>query len=190
MAAHVGTSPGVSFILMAVLMGVLSAVGAGPPAVDCRSLSPWTSFPNPPEVNQVHVFCGEWHKNTPRGFHSRPDGINPPTVGQFTVSQRPNAQGIYGGQWTYHGHPQPEKFSTMFPDTCAMHTVLNSIIHAFRHQTPCPANAPAWAVCGPNRPRSVPSGAGPFCDASDGTVFTIAMGLFANQRINTAFPLR
>jgi hypothetical protein len=168
---------------------LLTAI-ASPPEVDCQALSPWTNFPHPPQVNQMHIFCGEWANNTPKGFHSRPGGINPSTVGQFTLSQPPNAQGIYGGQWTYRGRPRSEKFSTMFPDTCSMLTVLNSIVHAINHQAPCPTNAPAWAVCGPNRPHPVFPGAGPFCDATDGTVFTIAMGLLANRYVNTAFPLR
>jgi hypothetical protein len=34
-----------------------------------------------------------------------------------------------------------------------------------------------------------PSGARPFCDVNDGTIFTIAMGLLANWNVNTAFPL-
>lgn len=73
---------------------------------------------------------------------------------------------------------------------CSMQAVLNSIVHAVSHHIPCPANAPAWARCGLSRPHSVPPGTGPYCDTSDGTVFTIAMGLLANGNVNTAFPLR
>ena len=174
---------------MAVVMCILSTASAGAPGVDCQKLSPWTNFPHPPQVHQVHIFGGEWANRTPKGFHSRPVGINPSTIRWFAVSQPPNAQGIDGGQWRYRGQSRSEKFSTMFPDTCSMQMVLNSIVYAINHPAPCADNAPAWAACGPNRPNPVPSGARPFCDVNDGTIFTIAMGLLANWNVNTAFPL-
>jgi Bacterial EndoU nuclease len=181
---------GLCLAAIASLVYVPFPADAGEVAVDCTTLAQWTKRPTPPQVNQVHVFCGEWKHNTPRGFHSRPGGLDPETVARFTVTQPANAQGIYGGSWSYTGHPQPPKFSTMFPDSCSMPQVLNSIVYAASHPTRCPANAPRWAVCGPNRSRSASQSPGLFCDSSNGTVFLMALAKLSNGHVNTAFPLR
>jgi Bacterial EndoU nuclease len=177
-------------LAMAVLCCVSRFAGASGVAVDCTKLAHWTTRPKPPQVNQVHVFCGEWKRNAPNGFHSRPGGLDPGSVTRFTITQPANAQGIYGGSWSYTGHARPPKSSTMFPDACSMPQVLNSIVYAATQPTRCPANAPGWAVCGPNRPTSAAQPAAPFCEASDGTIFLIAMGKLSDGRVNTAFPLR
>jgi hypothetical protein len=181
---------GLGITAMALLSCVPLFAAAGQVAVDCTKVARWTKRPKPPQVNQVHVFCGEWKHDTPKGFHARPGGLDPETVARFTITQPANAQGIYGGSWSYTGHPKPPKFSTMFPDACSMPQVLNSIAYAARHPTRCPANAPDWAVCGPNRPTSGAQNADLFCDSSNGTVFLIAMAKLDNGHVNTAFPLR
>jgi hypothetical protein len=177
-------------LTMAVLCCVSFFAGASEVAVDCTKLTRWTKHPKPPQVNQVHVFCGEWKQNAPGGFHSRPGGLDPDSVTRFTISQPANAKGIYGGSWSYTGHPRSSKFSTMFPDACSMPQVLNSIAYAATHPTRCPANAPHWAVCGPNRPTSTAQGTSPFCAANDGTIFLIAIAKLSNGHVNTAFPLQ
>jgi Bacterial EndoU nuclease len=179
-----------SMAALALLVGVSFPGNAGEAAVDCIALAPWTTSPPAPQVHQLHIFCGEWKQNTPRGFHSRPGGLDPVTVDRFAITQPANAQGIYGGSWIYTGRPYPPKFSTMFPDTCSMPQVLHSIVYAARHPIRCPANAPRWAVCGPNGPRSAAQNAELFCDSSDGSIFLIAMAKLRNGRVNTAFPLR
>ncbi len=161
----------------------------GPAAaeMDCAGIPHWSNT-NPP-VNQQHVFCGEWNKRKKRpvGFHSRPAGANPATIGQLKISQRPNAQGLYGVRWRYAGHPTPDKFSTMFPDTCNRDQVLKSIAYAATHPKPCPEGAPRWAKCGPNKPAKDGQG---YCDASDKSIFTIAFATLKNsKKINTAFPI-
>jgi Bacterial EndoU nuclease len=172
---------------MAFLSCLPSFASAGQVGVDCAALAQWTGHP---PVNQVHVFCGEWKHDMPRGFHSRPGGLDPETVVRFMITQPANAQGIYGGSWSYAGQPYPPKFSTMFPDACSMQQVLNSIVYAARHRTRCPPNAPRWAACGPNRPPSAAQHAGSFCDANDGTGFMIAIARLRNGHVNSAFPLR
>jgi hypothetical protein len=179
-----------SITAMVFLAGVSLPADAGEAAINCVTLAPWTNYPTPPQVHQLHVFCGEWKQNTPRGLHARPGGLNPVTVDRFTITQVANAQGIYGGSWIYTGHPHPPKFSTMFPDDCTMSQVLHSIVYAARHATRCPAHAPRWAVCGPNRPPSASPSAGLFCDSSNGRIFLIAMAKLSDGRVNTAFPLR
>jgi hypothetical protein len=181
---------GLCLLAMAALCCISFVAGASEVAIDCTKLEHWTMRPKPPQVNQVHVFCGEWKRNAPNGFHSRPGGLDPDSVTRFTITQPANAKGIYGGSWSYTGHPRPPKFSTMFPDACSMPQVLNSIVYAATHPTRCPAGAPDWTVCGPNRPTSTAQQGGPFCEANDGTIFLIAMGKLSNGRVNTAFPLR
>jgi Bacterial EndoU nuclease len=181
---------GLCLLAMAILHCMSFGAGASEVAVDCTELPRWTKRPKPPQVNQTHVFCGEWKHNAPGGFHSRPGGLDPKSVTAFTITQTANAKGIYGGSWSYTGHPQSAKFSTMFPDTCSMSQVLNSIVYAATHPTRCPLNAPHWAVCGPNRPTSTIQDSDPFCAANDGTIFLIAMAKLSNGRVNTAFPLR
>jgi hypothetical protein len=185
-------SPRVCFCLAVVI--VLSCMPylatPAPLPVDCVTLPQWTNRSDRLQVHQAHIFCGEWRNATPRGFHSRPAGLNPLTVDQFTITQRANTQGIYGGTWSYRGHPQLRKFSTMFPDACSRQQVLNTVLYAARHRTPCPASAPDWAVCGPNRPDPVPPDAGQFCEANNGTLFMVAMALRRNGNVITAFPLR
>ena len=180
-----------SFLLGLVVLGSISiSAGASAGAVDCTKLAHWTKRPKPPQVNQVHVFCGEWKHSAPTGFHSRPGGLDPVTVTQFTITQPANAQGIYGGSWSYTDHSRSPKFSTMFPDTCSLPQVLNSIVYAATHPSRCPANAPQWTVCGPNRPTSSVQNLGPFCAADDDTIFLIATAKLSSGRVNTAFPLR
>jgi hypothetical protein len=142
-----------------------------------------------PPVNQEHVFCGEWNKrkNRPAGFHSRPTGDTPATVGALKITQQPNTQGLYGVRWSYAGHPDREKFSSIFPDTCSRDQVLESIGYAVKHSKACPDGAPRWAKCGPNKPKQ---GAHGYCEASDDSIFSIAFATLSNSnKINTAFPI-
>jgi hypothetical protein len=156
--------------------------------INCANLGRWSA--TVPPVNQIHIFCGEWNANTrrPSGFHSRPGGLNPATVTNFGITQAPNAQGIYGGTWTYAGAPAHNpKFSTMFPDSCSQAQVLESILHALMNPTACPPGSPNWWRCG----SSGPGGGNQHCSGTNDAVFTIALGVDqANGNVNTAFPLR
>jgi len=186
-------------MVMARLLRILAAVflscgvaltilaGSVPAEMDCAALPHWSA--TTPPVNQRHVFCGEWNSrnNRPAGFHSRPAGQKPATVGNLKITQQPNHQGLYGVRWSYAGHPDRDKFSTMFPDTCRADQVLQSIAYAANHPQACPAGAPRWAICGPNKPPGDVQG---YCGASDQTVFTIGFATLKNSgKVNTAFPL-
>jgi hypothetical protein len=181
---------GLCLLAIAFLCCISSFAGASEAAIDCTGLARWTKRPKPPQVNQAHIFCGAWKQNAPGGFHARPGGLDPDPVTRFTITQPANAKGIYGGSWSYTGYPRSSKFSTMFPDTCSMSQVLNSIVYAATHPTRCPANAPHWAICGPNQPTSTEQHSDSFCAANDGTTFLIAMAKLSDGRVNTAFPLR
>jgi hypothetical protein len=170
-----------------VLAGLIFMAGSAGSGMDCARISHWTQT-NPP-VNQQHVFCGEWNnrKKRPAGFHSRPAAENPATVGTLKITQKPDPKGLYGVRWSYAGHPDREKFSSMFPDTCSRDQVLNSIVYAVNHSKPCSAAAPRWARCGPNKPPGDEPG---YCRASDNSNFTIAFATLKNSnKVNTAFPL-
>jgi len=158
--------------------------------VDCRTLPHWATLENQLEINQKHVFCGEWDRNRAKGFHSRPGGANPDTVAHFKVQDKANAAGIYTGRWTYQGQSGSGKFSSMFPDNCTVRQVLNSIAYAASHQHNCPSGAPGWAQCGPNKPATGANGNedATFCSIGNQR-FTISFAPPRNGRINTAFPL-
>lgn len=170
-----------------LLVGLIISVGSAGSEMDCAGISHWSD--SDPPVNQGHVFCGEWNqrKNRPAGFHSRPAGENPATIGTLKITQKPNAKGLYGVRWSYAGHPDRDKFSSMFPDTCSRDQVLKSIVYTVNHPKPCPGGAPRWAKCGPNKPTRGGQG---YCEASDKSIFTIAFTTLRNSnKVNTAFPL-
>jgi hypothetical protein len=177
----------VAWIALAVLVAAATFASPVESGMECAGMSHWSAT-NPP-INQQHVFCGEWNsrKNRPAGFHSRPAGENPATIGTLTITQSPNAKGLYGVRWTYDGHPDRAKFSTMFPDTCGRDQVLRSIVYAVNHPWACPDGAPRWATCGPNKP---PEDNPDYCEAADGSLFTIAFAaLRDSNNVNTAFPI-
>ncbi len=158
--------------------------------VDCGTVRHWITLENKLQMNQKHLFCGEWDRNRPKGFHSRPGGVNPVTVANFTIQDKASMAGIYTGRWSYQGHPGRNKFSTLFPDSCSVEQVLNSIAHAVDHQHTCPAGAPDWTLCGFNQPDAI-NGAiegGKYCSINNQR-FTIVFAPPKNGRINTAFPL-
>ncbi|HEY0095324.1 MAG TPA: EndoU domain-containing protein, partial [Archangium sp.] len=175
-------TPGILAVLSLVMC--LSAASAQA-QVNCTTLAHWSA--TAPPVNQIHIFCGEWDGTRPKGFHSRPGGLDPVTVGTFAITQPANAQGIYGASWSYAAHPTPSKYSTMFPDTCSTAQVLNSIAYAALNPTACPSTAPTWAWCGPSRPSG--GNAANYCSSANGTVFTIAGASLGNGNVNTAFPV-
>jgi hypothetical protein len=177
----------IAALTVSTLIGLIFFAGSVASEVDCAKISYWSAT-NPP-VNQQHVFCGEWkkRKNRPAGFHSRPAGKDPATVGTLKITQQPNDKGLYGVRWSYAGHPDREKFSSMFPDTCNREQILKSIVYAARHPQSCPDGAPRWAKCGPNRPTQGGQG---YCQALDDAIFTIAFAMLKNSnKVNTAFPL-
>ncbi|MEM9245990.1 MAG: EndoU domain-containing protein [Cyanobacteria bacterium P01_F01_bin.153] len=152
----------------------------------CNGLSTWSRFSSGPQVNQAHVFCGEFSNNRPKGFHSRPGGRNPNTVANLQITQNPNRQGIYGIRWSHTNNPQRTKFSTMFPDNCSTGQVLNSVRYAAGNRYQCPASAPSWSWCGP----SAPASGGDYCRGNNGDRFTVAGAFTRRNDVNTAFPLR
>jgi Bacterial EndoU nuclease len=176
-----------SFAGLVFLMMPLSVLAG----VDCTGLAQWARLDNGLQVNQKHVFCGEWKSDHPKGFHSRPGGFNPPTVSNFAMQDRPNAAGIYTGKWSYRNYPGRSKFSTMFPDRCSTAQILKSISHASANpELNCPAGSPGWVKCGKNRPDSDSKEMlSDYC-TNNGEFFLIGFAPGRDNRINTAFPIR
>ncbi|WP_074633911.1 EndoU domain-containing protein [Nitrosospira multiformis] len=159
--------------------------------VNCSTLPHWATLGNGLQMSQKHVFCGEWTNSRPKGFHSRPGGVNPATVRNFTVQDSPNSAGIYTGRWSHTNNPDRSKFSSMFPDSCSTEQVLNSISYASAHpDRSCPEGSPGWVKCGKNRPTHVTkeelSG---YCSNNE-EFFLIGFAAPGNNKINTAFPIR
>ncbi|HBV20300.1 MAG TPA: hypothetical protein DEF07_01095 [Nitrosomonas sp.] len=158
--------------------------------VECDTLQHWVALENNLKMNQKHLFCGEWDRNRPKGFHSRPGGVNPDTVAAFSIQDKANAAGVYTGRWSYKNNPRKNKFSSMFPDRCSTDQVLNSIAYAVENQTQCPEGAPNWTQCGPNQPggtEDATASDAKYCSVN-GRFFTIGFAPSRNNRVNTAFP--
>ncbi len=153
---------------------------------DCESQPHWVKLDNGLQLNQRHVFCGEWNQNRPKGFHARPGGINPAAVARFDIQSKPNAAGVYTGRWSYKKHPDKNKFSSMFPDNCTAAQVINSIGHAVAQPgAQCPPGSPDWVRCGYNKPDGEAS---QYC-SSGGMRFVIGFAPPKDGKVNTAFPI-
>lgn len=184
-------------LVVMLAVGTVIGVFGGAQADAFCPIEPHWNISDPP-INLDHVFCGEARSGSKAaGFHARPGGQNPGTIIDFEISQPANENGVYAGMATFDNPNgrDPVKFSSIFPDSCSRDQIVASISYAFDHQNACPAGAPGWWKCGPNRPKG-PDGApdaalGGFCIGDDpGSRFTIVMGLLRDGRINTAFPLR
>lgn len=158
-------------------------------AVNCTNLPHWVTLSNGLQMNQVHLFCGEWQHDRAKGFHFRPNGLNPVTVAYFSVQDQANAAGIYTGRWSHQDQPEKNKFSSMFPDNCTIEQVLNSISYASANaDTQCPQGSPSWIKCGQNKPKSAKKTSIKYCSKDD-KFFTIGFAPPRNGTINTAFPV-
>ena len=180
------------FCLLIVGGAVLPGSAFAQAEVTCPADPHWSA--TTPPINIQHVFCGEVDGNRAKGFHSRPDGINPASVANVKITQEPNESGVYGATVTLVNPDgsNPSKFSTMFPDSCHQAEVEKSILHAFDNPVACPTGAPHWASCGFNRPEG--RSAGGYCiGRSKEARFYIAFATLRHGvnagNINTAFPL-
>ena len=159
-------------------------------AIDCATLPHWVTLKNGLQMNQNHIFCGEWKDNRPKGFHSRPGGANPMTIRSFSVQDPPDSAGIYTGKWSHKNDPGRSKFSSMFPDNCSIEQVLNSISHASANpERSCPMGSPRWVKCGKNKPAFDTKELSGYC-SNNGKFFLIGFSEPKDNKINTAFPLR
>ncbi|MGV6857792.1 MAG: EndoU domain-containing protein [bacterium] len=125
-----------------------------------------------PPVNLTHIFQGEINrKGKPTGFHSKFNGKIAEGAKILRIKGKPNDSGVYTadiavldpatGEWK-------KKFSSMFPDKINARTVVEAILHAYKHRKK-----------GKSTPWRGPSGLG----------FPIEGYLLRNGKINTAYPI-
>ena len=125
-----------------------------------------------PNVNLHHVFEGEINRSSkPVGFHSRPDGEDPPGARVVRVRDGPNRAGVYTADieiWDVQDGRWESKFSSFFPDSLSRDEVLEAILNAYRES--------------PN-PRAQPF------DGPSGLGFRVQGYTSGRGGINTAFPV-
>ncbi len=175
-------------VLLSALFVFCLSIQSSWARIDCSKLSHWAKLNNGHKINLKHVFCGEWSKNRPKGFHARPGGANPTTVRHFTIQDKPNAAGIYTGRWSFQNRASKNKFSSMFPDDCSSNQILNSITYASSHPKKCPAGSPHWLSCGSNKPNDNHKIKSKYCSVNN-QLFIIGFAPPRRGKINTAFPL-
>ncbi len=105
------------------------AVPAAPPA------------PAVPPIDQNHIFCGDVGPGgNAGGFHSRPGGVNPATIGILPGTNITIPPGAAAGVYNLNnfnitdavnGMTANKAVSTMFPNTCSQANVVAAIRHAF-----------------------------------------------------------
>ena len=116
------------------------------PALACLALTPHAAkardacahglSTGSPPVEMRHIFCGEINRRgLAVGFHSRPGGVNPPTV-SGTGAARPvrGHPGLYNlmrFQITEDGRTETKGISTLYPDKCSAEDVIAAIQHAY-----------------------------------------------------------
>ncbi len=147
-------------------------------AFDCTG--PRFSGPKP-QINLVHVFCGEVRNGKPDGYHTE---IVHPTP---TVSGIRDAQPMRGGRGLYNATVQftngMTKFSSFYPRQCTEAQIETSIRYAATQpRTPKPRS---WGFIAPSAP---PQGGAAFCTGTDGHPFVIRYATLSRGDINTAFP--
>ena len=89
-----------------------------------------------PRVELRHIFCGEINRRGQAvGFHSRPGGVNPPTVSGTGASRpvrgHPGLYNLLRFQITQDGRTETKGISTLYPDKCSAEDVIAAIQNAY-----------------------------------------------------------
>lgn len=180
------------FSLFLALAGVsFLSFNANAEGIDCNTLPSWSQSIDGYKVNLHHIYCGEpGKKGRAKGFHSMPNGDAPSDYVSSTNADGPNKAGIYTLKkihLKFNGANYIKSFSSMYPKSCSMDQVNNSIVYSLTHSTGNCA-APNWAKCGPNAPSE---GGAKYCTSEDGSIFTIATAVLSSdpKKLNTGFPI-
>ncbi len=124
---------------MKLLAAVALCAAAALPARAQISCPQGMSAGSPP-VRGQHIFCGEINRSGKAvGFHSRPGGKNPDSVGNTRDVQpdrrRPGLYTLRRFDITQHGQTRQKTISTMYPDKCSEADVIAAIQHAYNTGT-------------------------------------------------------
>ena len=84
------------------------------------TLPHWATLDNGLQMNQQHVFCGEWEDNRPKGFHSRPGGVNPAMSESLRCKTRPIQREYIPGNGPIIMIPIKANFLPCFPTTARL----------------------------------------------------------------------
>lgn len=134
-----------------------------------------------PQINLVHVFCGEIKRGKPDGYHT--EIVHPTPV----VSSTSDPQPMRGGRGLYNATVQfangATKFSSFYPRQCTEAQIEKSIRYAISQ--PVTPKLRSWGFIAPSAP---PQGGADFCTGTDGRPFVIRYATLSRGDINTAFP--
>jgi hypothetical protein len=134
-----------------------------------------------PQINLVHIFCGEIKRGKPDGYHTELLGPTPSVRGVRDIRPLRNGRGLYNGTVVFANGRT--KFSSFYPRTCSEAQIEASIRYAVA-QPPQPKQG-SWGFIAASAP---PEGGPAFCTGDDGRPFTIRYALASRGDVNTAFP--
>ena len=160
---------------VALLLTAYSCM-ASAQGIDCNG----PRFRGPaPQINEVHIFCGDLRQGRAEGYHSQSGGIAPDVVGVDRVHAI-GVQGVYEGQ--VHFRTGAVHRSTFYPKFCTVAQIETSIRYAAAN--PIPGRGTDWSYG-----LSGPAGGGAdYCMGSDHRPIEIQFARTSRGGINTAFP--
>jgi hypothetical protein len=160
-------------LVMAFLM-----IGHAAYAFDCAG----PRFRGPsPQVNLVHVFCGEIRNGKVDGYHAEIVHPTPSVTGVRDEQPMRGGRGLYNATVEFRNGMR--KFSSFYPRTCTEGQIEASIRYAAAQ--PKIPKARGWGFVAPSAPAQ---GGDAFCTGTDGRPFVIRYATLSRGDINTAFP--
>lgn len=134
-----------------------------------------------PQINLVHVFCGEVRNGKPDGYHTEIEGQTPSVRGIRDPRPMRNGNGVYNATVLFANGMT--KFSSFYPRRCTEAQIEASIRYAISQ--PRTPKQGSWGFVAPSAP---PANNAAFCTGDDGRPITIRYATLSRGDINTAFP--
>ncbi len=131
-----------------------------------------------PEINEVHIFCGEIRNGRDEGYHS--ELIRSPLVEGVERVRPIGRHGVYEGEVRFTNGGVHR--STFFPRHCSIPQIETSIRYAAAHKFF--GNHGDWSF-GPSAPLE---GGPAYCVGDDGKSLQLQLAVTERGGVNTAFP--
>ena len=132
-----------------------------------------------PQINEVHIFCGEVRNGKDEGYHS--EIVQPtPNVARVEAMHAVGKQGVYEGVVVFNNGGTHR--ATFWPRHCRMEQIEASIRHAAAH--PFFGQRGDWTY-GASAPLE---GGAQYCLGTNGRAIEIQFARTERGGINTAFP--